>query len=739
MNIEVSVFINKSDKKFDLSSKGTIQLYDLAKRIKEDPGLKKLTEKYRESLAEYGKSYEVTQGLKKRFIMISPTGQFGWKDNKGFIPGTFTNVCAFDIDIQDNEHITNWEDLRCGKIETDPHVLACFSSPSGGLKGLIAIHYTFTTPEQFQQDIISYVYPHFENKWGIKLDPAQATFSQGLWICHDPHPHVNTDVQPYVFEKTVEKAPITYKPGANHSSAAQVMSGFLKMLSDTPEHQVFNTIKKAVPIPARMYKGGALQLPEEDIKRMLLEALLQSPGLKDPEQGKQQIDAFWKKAVREYEPITQQQTASKKFMDEMAFRIRCGFFANDNPYVLIGSQIYENVFEEIDGTYYRQLVKMTNQSIRLKHPDKDEYNALIWRMPKCSIFVNEPNFFNYQRVLGKGYNLTYPLNYKPVEGEWKTIEKVLRRSFEGHFEHPEGDSFDFIMDWIQLLITKPKQKLPGIIMKSGQNTGKSTILKMLMYMLGYNAVKIRMSDLTNNFNLVYAMSTLTVVDETEYGDGNFNSHLESIVKNLITESEVTIEAKGKDQFTAPQHNHLIMASNKEKPIQIPDDDTRFIVFRIPEIKEKKDPKIMDKIADEVPHFVHHLQKRKLVFPDVERTYFPLHVLDTEAKREIQEMSKGSFYVALKEAFLDYFEDNPHEKDIRLNQERLKAFLLDRSINYYRNEALLIGTMDKTFGKKRKMRVDWAENSQRVWVVTPDRLGTLLRNGLEVGIPENSLF
>jgi hypothetical protein len=90
--------------------------------------------------------------------------------------------------------------------------------------------------------------------------------------------------------------------------------------------------------------------------------------------------------------------------------------------------------------------------------------------------------------------------------------------------------------------------------------------------------------------------------------GNFNAHLrdvlvlfadeafyagdkkhESVLKMLVTEDSIPIEAKGVDVETYPNYVHLIMAANDPHVIRATGDERRYFVLNISEMKMQSKP------------------------------------------------------------------------------------------------------------------------------------------------------
>jgi hypothetical protein len=380
------------------------------------------------------------------------------------------------------------------------------------------------------------------------------------------------------------------------------------------------------------------------------------------------------------------------------------------PYALVGGKIFHEHVNSINGTDYAVREAISKDAIAITH-GKFERDIIVDAMPKCTMFVNEPDFINYRKIVPfdtpgtRGFNVCYPLHIEPKKGDWSAHEKTLRHTFTNGMSYKGKTGYDFILDWECLLLRCPKEHLPGIILwsKAHGKAGKTSWFRRLVKMLGYNANKIRMADFTNNFNASFADKVLTVIDETEFVDPKTASQLDSIFKNIIDGEFTTVEYKGVDPKPIPNRNHLIMASNLEKPISIGAQDVRWAVFSAPTWEEKDfDALINEKLDEQLPAYLHYLLfEHKLSFEKESRIWFPEKCLDTPAKRAIQEESKSGLFIGFKDAIVDWFINNPLETQKKFHMDHLINFLDSSQIKWYNNQRSVNEMMKNEFGLEKK--------------------------------------
>ncbi len=142
-----------------------------------------------------------------------------------------------------------------------------------------------------------------------------------------------------------------------------------------------------------------------------------------------------------------------------------------------------------------------------KRKELEKDGCDLSKVPKFKGWTNEPDFLNYREDVGGWLNLSQPLPYKPKEGDWPTIRQL--------FAHIFGEQIELGYDYYSLILTKPKQLLPILVLVSEeQGTGKSTLLQFNGMLIGANAVILNVSQYSQQFNGVYAAKLIIGIDET---------------------------------------------------------------------------------------------------------------------------------------------------------------------------------------------------------------------------------
>jgi hypothetical protein len=138
---------------------------------------------------------------------------------------------------------------------------------------------------------------------------------------------------------------------------------------------------------------------------------------------------------------------------------------------------------------------------------------------------------------------------------------------------------DYFIKWIGQMIQYPATKTicPTLISKEG--AGKGTLIKLMTKMLGKKKVFETTDpnrDVWGNFNSQMINAFFVNLNELSKKD---TVESQGKIKGLITDTSLTINAKGKDQFEMNSYHRFIITTNKEDPIATSQDDRRNIIIR----------------------------------------------------------------------------------------------------------------------------------------------------------------
>lgn len=198
----------------------------------------------------------------------------------------------------------------------------------------------------------------------------------------------------------------------------------------------------------------------------------------------------------------------------------------------------------------------------LRHPQRRQYDRVVFRP-------------NEDEDVDNCYNLWRGFGVEPIPGDCSLFLDHIRNVLCG------GDEacYVYVLRWMARAVQFPGE--PGqvaIVLKGRMGTGKSFFARTFGRLFGRHYLAVSDSKrLVSNFNSHLRDCVLLFADEAFYaGD---KKH-ESILKALITEDVLAIEAKGKDIEIGMNSLHVIMASNEDWAVPASMDDRRFFVLDV---------------------------------------------------------------------------------------------------------------------------------------------------------------
>jgi hypothetical protein len=360
-------------------------------------------------------------------------------------------------------------------------------------------------------------------------------------------------------------------------------------------------------------------------------------------------------AIIKLDNLNQQDVTNKEEQEEEKKRQNLKKVALN--YIRIRDDYYKIVYRpDKSGQLYKDLLRLSKTTIT------DDYTKGILKyINKYDDFTIVASHINYQQVINGFYNQYHEITHKPTQGDCENIFHILTHIFgENHL--------DFILDYIQILYTNPYVNLPYILIESSEkNTGKTTFSNLLYWIFQFNAMKLGNSDLHSDFNGFWLQRLLLIVDETSLE----KQGVMQMLKRFSTETgKVVSNEKNKAQREVDFMGKFILLSNDEgKALPIERGDPRWAVFKAPTFAEKgykDDPKISEKIQQEIPAFLHFLINRTLVHPHESRMYFAPEVYHTSQLMLYYENSISKVGQAIKQLVQDTFEMFPEESELKFS-------------------------------------------------------------------------
>lgn len=269
----------------------------------------------------------------------------------------------------------------------------------------------------------------------------------------------------------------------------------------------------------------------------------------------------------------------------------------------------------------------------------------VAEVKKYNGFCVIPSHENYQREINGFYNRYEPLSYKPQpNGEWKSIELLLRHVFD--------EQYELGLDYLTLLWRKPTQILPILCLVSDErNTGKTTFLNLLKLIFEGNMTLNTNEDFRSRFNSHWSGKLVVAVDEVLL-DKKEDSEK---IKNLSTAQRYKNEAKGKDKEEVEFFGKFILCSNNEENfIKIDANEIRYWVRKIPTLGSNVNPNLLNELKKEVPFFTHFISRREILSKQMTRMWFNKEQIYTDALGILINGNKTNIEKELEEMLIDEF-------------------------------------------------------------------------------------
>lgn len=197
-----------------------------------------------------------------------------------------------------------------------------------------------------------------------------------------------------------------------------------------------------------------------------------------------------------------------------------------------------------------------------------------------------------------------------------------------------GDIQAHFLNWIAVVWQMKKKPLTAWALHGIEGTGKGLLFHNILRPLFGNkhAVQKRASELNSQFNGWLEPALIAFIDEIDADMFVNAKSVEADLRTMITEPTVTIRRMRTDSYEVPNFTAFIFASNKKRPVSIPQGDRRFNigVFQHEKLVISQDE--IDSIEDELSAFAYMLSHYKADFHRAKT------VLQTEDRIAIQRLS-----------------------------------------------------------------------------------------------------
>lgn len=274
-------------------------------------------------------------------------------------------------------------------------------------------------------------------------------------------------------------------------------------------------------------------------------------------------------------------------------------------------------------------------------------NPNIRRYDDIDVFPNNekcpPNVFNMWRKFDMELITKYTENKEALAFVLNHI-KILCDNDEVVYQ--------YFIKWIGQMIQFPeiKSNCPTFISKEG--AGKGTLMKLLEKMLGSAKVFETTNpsrDVWGDFNGRMANTFLINLNELSKKE---TLESEGKIKALITDSKMTINNKGSNQYDIQSYHRFIISTNNEEPVNSKKDDRRKFIIRCSDelIGNRDYFNTFYKYLDDV-NIIKTCYEYFKAIPDMDK-FNKLELPKTEYQQQMQECSVSPIENWLKQLAYD---------------------------------------------------------------------------------------
>jgi hypothetical protein len=179
------------------------------------------------------------------------------------------------------------------------------------------------------------------------------------------------------------------------------------------------------------------------------------------------------------------------------------------------------------------------------------------------------------RAPADAFNLWQGFAVEPKPGDWSLLRDHARNVICG------GDEaqFAYLMGWMARMIQHPaEQGEVAVVMRGSEGVGKGILARALICILGQHGLAIsNPKHLTGNFNSHLRDCVFLFADEAFFA-GDKQSI--GVLKSLITEPSIMVEAKYANAVQVPNFLHLMMASNEQWVVPASLEARRYFVLEV---------------------------------------------------------------------------------------------------------------------------------------------------------------
>ncbi len=213
----------------------------------------------------------------------------------------------------------------------------------------------------------------------------------------------------------------------------------------------------------------------------------------------------------------------------------------------------------------------TAADVWLRHPGRRQYLGGVVFDPTNN---HEPDELN----------LWHGFSVEPKRGKWDKLQDHVKIILC----NKDQVAYDYLIGWMARMVQLPaEQGEVAIVMRGGEGSGKGTLARVIMRLFGQHAMTVsNHKHLIGNFNAHLRDCVFLFPDECFYAGDKQHA---GVLKAIITEPTVTMEAKHFNAVLIKNTLHVMMTSNNTWVIPAALDARRFLMLNVSNAKANNIP------------------------------------------------------------------------------------------------------------------------------------------------------
>ncbi len=310
----------------------------------------------------------------------------------------------------------------------------------------------------------------------------------------------------------------------------------------------------------------------------------------------------------------------------------------NKTYVRVGTEYFKFIEHRLLSGDTIKILKRWNLGT-IKHDESPE----VWKnISKYDDFCCIPSHLNFQQVIGNLYNRYEPFEHVPTESNCEKSKAFFRHIF--------GSQYELGLDYVKLLLERPTQILPVLVLVStDRNTGKTTFLNLLKEIFKGNMTLNTNEDFRSRFNSDWTNKLIIGLDEALLDKKEDSER----IKNLSTAKTYKSESKGIDKVEIQFFGKLILCSNNiYNCVYIEPQEIRYWIVEVP-IFENVNTSLLSELIKEIPAFLHYLITRPFSTTEQSRMWFTPEQIKTSALERLIKGNQTHLEKEIRELILDH--------------------------------------------------------------------------------------